>query len=58
MDKEENAVCVYTHTQTTLEYFSVIKKECKNDNCSNMDGPRDYPTKWGQTDKDKYIIYM
>ena len=26
--------------------------------CSNMDGPRDSHTKWNQTQKGKYLIYM
>ena len=27
--------------------------------CSNMDGPRDAPTKWSKSEKDKYhITYM
>ena len=39
----------------TTTYYSTIKK---NDNIiySIMDGPRDYHTKWGQRDKDKYHI--
>ena len=35
------------------------KKEWNNAICSNMDGPRDYHTKWSKPDKDKYdITYM
>ena len=30
------------------------KKEWNNAICSNMDGPRDYHTKWSKSDKDKY----
>ena len=30
------------------------KKEWNNANCRNMDGPRDYHTKWSKPDKDKY----
>lgn len=26
--------------------------------CSNMDGPSDFHTEWGMSDKDKYDIYM
>ena len=29
-------------------------KEWNNALCSNMDGPRDYHTKWSKSDKDKY----
>ena len=38
----------------TMEYYSAIKKEWNNAICSNMDGPRDYHTKWSKSDKDKY----
>ena len=36
------------------------KKEWNNAICSNMDGPRDYHTKWNQSDKEKYhdITYL
>ena len=35
------------------------KKEGNIAICSNIDGPRDYHTKWRKSDKDKYdIIYM
>ena len=30
----------------TMEYNLAIKKEWNNAICSNMDGPRDYDTKW------------
>ena len=64
MDKED---VVYTHTHThtnththththTMEYYSAIKKEWNNVTCSNMDGPRDYHTKWSKSDKDKYYM--
>ena len=39
----------------TMEYYSDIKK-WNNAICSNMDGPRDYYTKWSQTEKDKYYM--
>ena len=32
------------------------KKEWNFAICSNMDGPRDYHTKWSQTEKDKYYM--
>ena len=28
------------------------KKEWNNAICSNMDGPRDYPTKWSKSEKE------
>ena len=37
----------------TTEYYSAIKKEWNNAICSNVDGPRDYHTKWRKTEKDK-----
>ena len=37
-----------------MEYYSA-KNEWKNAICSNMDGPRDYHTKWSKSDKDKHL---
>ena len=34
-----------------MDYYSATKK---NGICSNVDGPRDYHTKWSQSEKDKY----
>ena len=34
------------------------KKEWNNAICSNVDGPRDYQTKWSKSDKDKYMISL
>ena len=50
MDKED-VVHIYI-----MEYYSATKKEWNNAICSHMDGPRDYQTKWSQTEKDKYDI--
>ena len=50
---------IHTHTHThthKMEYYSAIKKEWNNVICSNMDGPRDYHTKWSKSDKDKYFM--
>ena len=33
-----------------------MKKEWNNANFSNMDGPRNGPTKWSRSDEDKYHI--
>ena len=41
MDKED----VYMYT---IEYYSAIKKQWINAICNNMDGPRDYYTKWSK----------
>ena len=35
----------------TMDYFSAIKKEWNNAICSNMDGPRDYHTKWSKSER-------
>ena len=40
----------------TLEYYSAIKK-CNNAICTNMDGPRDYLTKWSKSDRERQIAY-
>ena len=34
-----------------MECYSAIKKNEKNAICSNMDGPRDYHTKWSKSDR-------
>ena len=34
------------------------KKEQNNAICSDMDGPRDYHTKWSKSDKDKYHMIL
>ena len=46
MDKEN---VVYLYSGILLSH----KKEWNNAICSNMNGPRDYHTKWGKPDKDK-----
>ena len=33
------------------------KKELNNAICSNMDGPRDYHTKWSKSDRERQISY-
>ena len=47
MDQED---VVYTHSGVLFSH----KKEGNNAIWSNMDGPRDYYTKWSQTEKDKH----
>ena len=46
MDKD--VICI--HNEILLSH----KKEWNNAICSNMDGPREYHTKWSKPDKDKY----
>ena len=41
----------------TMEYYSAIKKEWTNAICSNMDGPRDYHTKWIESGREREIPY-
>ena len=41
----------------TMEYYSAIKKEWNNAIYSNMDGPRDYHTKWVRQRKTNTIWY-
>ena len=53
MDKED---VLYTHTQTHRGVLLSHKHEGNNAICSNMDGPRDYHTKWNKQDRDKYYI--
>ena len=40
-----------------MEYYSAIKKEWNNAICSNMDGPRDYHSKWNKPDRERQISY-
>ena len=40
----------------TMEYYSAIKK-WNIAICSNMDGPRDYHTKWSKPDRERQISY-
>ena len=47
MDKED---VVHIYNGILLSH----KKEWNNAICSNMDGPRDYHTKWSKPAKDKY----
>ena len=54
-------VCMYTYTHTHTHTHNGIllshKKEWNNAICSNMDGPRDYHTKWSKSDKERQIPY-
>ena len=33
------------------------KKEWNNAICSNIDGPRNYHTKWGKSERERQILY-
>ena len=41
--------------QYTMEYYSAIKK-WNNAICSNIDGPRDYYTKWSKPDRERQLL--
>ena len=47
VDKED---VVHTYNGIVLTY----KTEPNNAICSNVDGPRDYYTRWSKSEKDKY----
>ena len=48
MDKEDSPMDGERDKDLQLDYYSTIRKEWNNAICSNMDGPRDYHTKWSQ----------
>ena len=50
MDKED---VVYIYNGILLSH----KNEWNNAICSNMDGPRDYHTKWSKPDRERQISY-
>ena len=50
MDKE-NVICTYSGI------LSSLKKEGNNAICSNMDGPRNYHTKWSKSERERQIPY-
>ena len=50
MDKED---VIYIHNGILLSH----KKEWNKAICSNMDGPRDYHTKWSKADRERQIPY-
>ena len=48
-------VCTHTHTHTHTHNAILLshKKEWKHAICSNMGEPRDYHTKWSNSDREK-----
>ena len=40
-----------------MEYYSAIKEEWNSAICNNMDGPRDYHTKWSKSGRERQILY-
>ena len=57
MDKED-MVCAHTHSLSLLSGILLShKEEWHNAIFSNMEGPRDYQTKWLKSGKDRQISY-
>ena len=56
MDEED---VVYTHTHAHIHNGILLshKKEPNNAIYSNMDGNRDYHTKWSKSERDRQILY-
>ena len=50
--------CTHTHTHTHTGILLSHKKEWNNAICSNIDRPRDYHTKWSESEKDKYHMIL
>ena len=46
-------VYIHTHSGILLSH----KKEWNIAICNNMDGPRDYHTKWSESDRERQIAY-
>ena len=56
VDKEDMILCTHTHTHTHTQWnITQPLKEWNNVTCSNMDGPRDYHTKWNKADRERQI---
>ena len=49
MDNED--ICVWN----TYIYYSAIKKEWNDAICNNMDGPRDYHSKWSKPERERQM---
>ena len=51
----------WMHKEDVVHIYDGIllghKKEWNNVICSNMDGPRDYHTKWSKSDRERQIPY-
>ena len=47
---------IHTHTHSGI-LLSHKKKEWNNAICTNMDGPRDYHTKWSKSEREWQIPY-
>ena len=52
MSNNKNKNVAHLYKRTSLSH----KKKQNNAICSDMDGFRDYHTKWSKSEKDKYMI--
>ena len=54
-------VCMYMYVYTYVYIYNGVllsqEKEWNIAICRNMDGPRNYHTKWGKSDRERQIIY-
>ena len=41
----------------TMDYYTAIRKNGNNAISSNVDGPRDYHTKWSKSDSERQISH-
>ena len=48
---------VHIYNGIILSQKHTHKKQRNNAICSNMDGPRDYRTKWSKLDRERQISY-
>ena len=56
---EENVPYIYIYIYThTMEYYPVLTKEWNIAICSNMDGSREYHTKWSKADRERQTLYV
>ena len=48
---------LYIYIKLNTTQLLSHRKEWNNAICSNMDGPRDYHTKWSKSDRERQILY-
>ena len=59
-EKEYIYIYIYIYIYLSIYKYNgmlAIKKEWNNAICSNMDGPRDYHTKWSKSDRERQISW-
>ena len=61
-DTEETYISIdrWMHKDVIHKYNEILlhhKKEQNNAICSNMDGPKDYHTKWIKSERERQISY-